>query len=488
MEVGTPASPGNDVIRSRDTDSPSGQAALHLYPNPTDPAVTVRDPEEPALGFGKVLANGAFLRLWLAQICAQVAQNTVFASMLAQIQYLTGSSTNVAFVIASGLLPQVLFSSLAGVMVDRAGKRAILLASNLLRVGCVLVYLGFQNTPAMLFAMVFLAQVIGQFFAPAEAATIPILVPRAGLMAATSLFNISFTVAQVVPFGLGLLLLSLIGLTRLLLVVIALFGIAALLVASLPARVAARPPRRVDAATLRRDLAHMWMEAADGVRFIARDGALRLALLQINITPTILFLFGVLGAGYVQRVIHLRPDNLYVLLVPAGIGLVIGSWALGQFGDAVRKERLIQGGLFGLAAAVAAMGILPPVVATLHARTHLIPAQPYDALTYPAMAIAVVVGLAMALTTVPTQAIVFERTAPEMRGRVLATQQWLGGAVPLVPLLIVGPLVDVIGVEKVLVAVALLVAAVAWYSVRATRQHRADARTATLYQAYFSHT
>lgn len=423
-------------------------------------------------GYRAVLANGAFFRLWLAQICAQLAQNTVFASMLAQIQYLTGSSTNVVFVIASGLLPQVLLSGLAGVLVDRISKRAVLVGSNVARLGCVAVYLGMQNTVWALFAIVFLSQAIGQFFAPAEAAAIPILVRRSGLMAATSLFNISFTVAQVIPFGLGLLLLSFIGLTWLLMLVLVLFTIAAVLVRTLPPATASRPRLRANGPTVREAARHLWDEAVEGVHFIAQDSALRLALVQINITPTILFLFGVLGVDYVQRVIHLRPDNLYVLFVPAGAGLIAGSWALGQFGARLRKERLVQGGLFLLALAVVAMGVLPPVVAALHAGDAAIPVRPYDALTYPAMAIALVVGVAMALTTVPTQTIVFEHAAPEMRGRVLGMQQWLGGAVPLLPLLLIGPLVDIIGVAKVLILIGILVALAAWYSIHADAYHR----------------
>ena len=418
-------------------------------------------------GYRWVAGNGPFARLWTAQILSQMAQNTVFASMLAQIQQITGSSTNVVFVIASGLLPQVLLSGVAGVLVDRSSKLAVLLASNLLRIGCVLGYLGFQNTPWVLYAMVFLSQAIGQFFAPAEAATIPLLVGRRQLMAATSLFNISFSIAQVIPFGLGLLLLSFIGLSRLLWLVIILFALAAALVATLPARTAARPSRAQNTTGIGEAVRRVWGEAREGVRFIARDGSLRLALVQINITPTVLFLFGVLGANYVQRVIHLRPDNLYVLLAPAGLGLIAGSWALGQFCAGMRKERLVVAGLFALAAAVAAMGVLPPLIGAIHARTHLIPARPYQALTYPAMAIALLVGVAMAFSTVPTQAIVFERAAPDMRGRVLAMQQWLGGAVPLLPLLVVGPLVDTIGIEAVLVGVGAAVGLAAWYSMRA---------------------
>ena len=134
----------------------------------------------------------------------------------------------------------------------------------------------------------------------------------------------------------------------------------------------------------------------------------------------------------------------------------------------------------------------------MHHRLGVLPARPYQALTYPAMAIALVVGLAMALTTVPTQTIVFERAAPEVRGRVLAMQQLLGGAVPLVPLLIIGPLSDALGVSAVLVLMGCAILAAAWCGTRGTRAAPGVAvagapagRLGTaggLSQAYFSHT
>ena len=167
----------------------------------SDPVTDAAPDRAAAEGFRAALSSRAFVRLWLGQICAQVAQNTVFASMLAQIQLITGSSTNVVAVIASGILPQVLLSSLAGVVVDRANVRAVLVGSNLLRVLCVLGYLAWQDTPWVLYLAIFLAQSVGMFFAPAEAAAIPILVRRGGLLGAASLFNLSFTLAQVVPFG-----------------------------------------------------------------------------------------------------------------------------------------------------------------------------------------------------------------------------------------------------------------------------------------------
>ena len=65
-----------------------------------------------------------------------------------------------------------------------------------------------------------------------------------------------------------------------------------------------------------------------------------------------------------------------------------------------------------------------------------------------------------------------------MRGRVLAMQQWLGGAVPLAPLLVVGPLVDTIGVGTVLSGIGLVILLAGWYSVQVTARQRVQ-RAAT---------
>jgi hypothetical protein len=73
------------------------------------------------------------------------------------------------------------------------------------------------------------------------------------------------------------------------------------------------------------------------------------------------------------------------------------------------------------------------------------------------MLIAAGIGLALALVTIPAQTLVLERTTEEVRGRVLAVQQIIGGVIPIVPLLIVAPLADLIGTATVLTGLGFII-------------------------------
>src|SRR5207253_343588 len=108
------------------------------------------------------------------------------------------------------IIPSVVFGVLAGVYVDRWDKRTVLIATNVIR-GCIAFgYAGFDlagSLPLSLLLVInFLFSTVGQFFAPAETAMIPTVVPRQRLLQANSLFHLTFTASPLV----GLVLLGLV--------------------------------------------------------------------------------------------------------------------------------------------------------------------------------------------------------------------------------------------------------------------------------------
>src|SRR4030067_3299617 len=157
----------------------------------------------PERGFGGVLANRHFLYLWVAQALSMVVQNGIHLTQLVLVEQLTKSSAQMGAVILSFSLPAVLLSAGAGIVVDRFSKKDILVASNVLRVLTVIAYILFLRTTdgALLlfsiYALTFINSAIGQFFSPAEAAMIPLLVNRDQLLPANSLFNLTFTAPKV---------------------------------------------------------------------------------------------------------------------------------------------------------------------------------------------------------------------------------------------------------------------------------------------------
>jgi len=70
------------------------------------------------------------------------------------------------------------------------------------------------------------------------------------------------------------------------------------------------------------------------------------------------------------------------------------------------------------------------------------------------MLFAAPMGFFYALLNAPAQTVLHERAPPEMRGRIFATQVVSANFVSLLPLLVVGAIIDFVGITAVLVGVA----------------------------------
>ena len=114
----------------------------------------------------------------------------------------TQSNTAVSPLILTFLVPAVLFSAVAGVYVDRIDRRLILIVTNVLRgVAFVALFLVGDNL-ALILLLNIVVSTVTVFFAPAEAAMIPVLVPRHQLLAANGLFTLTLNAAFALGFAL----------------------------------------------------------------------------------------------------------------------------------------------------------------------------------------------------------------------------------------------------------------------------------------------
>ena len=140
--------------------------------------------------FAAVVKNRDFFVLWMAQIVSQTAQNGIHFVQIVLIETLTRSTAHMAVMILSFSLPAVILSSVAGIAVDRLSNKWVMMASNAIRVLTVATYilvldrLGGWSLLLVIYGVTFISSAIGQFFAPAEATTIPLLVGEERLLTA----------------------------------------------------------------------------------------------------------------------------------------------------------------------------------------------------------------------------------------------------------------------------------------------------------------
>lgn len=410
-------------------------------------------------GFLGVLRNRDFLSLWLAQVTSQTAQNTLWFTLILMVGAMTHQSTlGVGLTIILVQIPTVLFSSVSGVFVDRVSRRDILLGTNLIRVVGVLLYLILQHSLIGLYAVTFLVAVISQPFAPAEGSTIPLVVGEQQLIAANSLFQSTFMASQAVGFALAPIAIALLGIRNTLLVLTALFAVAAVSLIPLP------EVTRVHASdrpfSVEDFISRIWHDLREALHFIVDDRPLAVALIQISLAPTLLLVLAAVGQDFVTNTLHLGQTStgLFFLLAPAGLGLGLGIGILGRWGTNLRKERLVLVSLIALGITVIGLAAVPLEASfwqSLHNAGLPIPAG--VGFTVTMFPITVLMGLEVAFINAPAQTIIQERANPSIRGRVLAMQQTLTAGLAIPPLILVAGAAAIIGTPATLTLAGLAI-------------------------------
>lgn len=158
------------------------------------------------MNYSDILKIRAFRDLWLGQAISQLGDAFYYVVFMFMVKKVTGSDEMVGYVAALEFLPYLLLGPYTGVLADRIDRRRIMLWSDLVSGGALLVFAGIllvQATPPawLLLTMAFLLSSFRCFFMPAKSAAIPALVPEDKLLVANSL---SMTTQNMMPLiGLG---------------------------------------------------------------------------------------------------------------------------------------------------------------------------------------------------------------------------------------------------------------------------------------------
>ncbi len=427
---------------------------------------------EPNRGFRPVLTNPHFRALWMAQLLCQTSQHAIHFVQLVLIEQLTGSAVHLGITILAFSLPGVIFSPVAGVVVDRFPKKYILVASNLIRVAFAISYVLVLNTLSgtwellAIYAITFLTATLAQFFSPAEAATIPLLVGEDRLLAANSLFTLTMVISQV----LGLLILGpvLVSLARVqggFLIIAALYLGAATLVSTLPKD---RPGLLMATAGAARWRA-LWTDFREGLRFISGQPRLQSAMVHLVTITTLVMVMAMLAPGYAARVLGMAPQNAVIVFAPAGAGMLAASMVAGRWGHLLRRFRMGHIGAFLVGASFGALGwlsldyqrLLQPIL-------HVYPGATFS-LTTGTMIIGFLLGLFMSSVNILAQTTLQRESPASIRGRVFSVQFMLNNLIGIPPMLMLGGLADVLGIPRVLIIVSAATILLAVFSVLIAR-------------------
>ena len=410
-----------------------------------------------------VFRNAGFLRLWLSQAATQIGGNMVLYGLTVIVVKSTGSKTAVSLLILTFLVPAVIFSAVAGVYVDRIERRTILVATNILRgLAFVALYLAGANL-ALILVLNVLVSTVTVFFAPAEAAMIPQprrsapaagrerdlhVDPERGLRARVRPARAARREHRVpggrdpgrgraVLPGRGLLLHAADG----------------------------APPPNEDVHGLGVTEAELAMgstfsQLREGLAFIRSNRSIGWSLLYLGITASLVGVLGVLGPDFAQgRRWAWPPKDFAVVVLPLGFGIVTGILLLNAYGQYLPRRRVIEGGLIALggpARSVVGLGAHQPVPPAADGPGGF-DLSGITSLLAVVVVIALGAGIAYAFVAIPSQTQLQEDLPEDVRGRVFGVLNMLVSVASFLPIIIVGPIADLVGTTLVLIAVAVVV-------------------------------
>jgi DHA3 family macrolide efflux protein-like MFS transporter len=279
--------------------------------------------------------TATFVAVWLGQVCSLVGSTLTGFALSVWVYRNTGSVTQFSVVILFTMLPGILVSPLAGTLIDRFDRRALMILSNvwsaLWTAGVALL---FAFGTLHLWHVCALAAAIsasGALLSPAFTASVSQVVPKRHLGRASGMMQFGEAAAQTLAPLFGGFLVLTINISGVLLidVITYAFAVATLLFIRLPRATPAAAPAG-EGGLLR--------EAASGWRYIVGRRGLFWLLLFFAATNFTVSLGNVL---LTPLVLSFADAAVYGTVASAlGAGLIVGSVLMGVWGG---PRRRVQG-------------------------------------------------------------------------------------------------------------------------------------------------
>jgi DHA3 family macrolide efflux protein-like MFS transporter len=369
----------------------------------------------------KLLSNNMFVFavIWLGQTVSQIGSGLTGFALGVWVYQTTGSALQFALIALFAVLPRIVLSPLAGLLVDRWNRRwAMIVGDSGAGAGTLLIAVLFFSGHLEIWH-IYLATALSAAFStlqwPAYAAITPQLVSKEDLGRANGMIQLGRGASEIMAPMLAGMLVLVIGMQGIIMIDVATFAFAVLTLLVIRLPQTRTPTEKLTGEPF-------WQELASGWRYLqARPGLMGLLLFLAVIS----FVWAMLGAVLTPMMLTFAtPDKLGMIISVAGVGYLSGSLIMGGWGG---PKRLIMGVLgFELlsAASFVLMGMRPSVglVALGAFVAHL--------------------GIAMGLSC--NQALWQRKVAPRVQGRVFAAQQMITQAAAPLGYIVAGFLADAV--------------------------------------------
>jgi MFS transporter, DHA3 family, macrolide efflux protein len=288
--------------------------------------------------FIKILKNRNFFCLWLSQVVSQFGDRLNQMALIGLIyQRAPGSAFELAKLMSFTIIPVFLIGPVAGVYVDRWDRRRTLFICDFLKFFLVLSLPFFflhLHSMAPTYIVVFLVFCLSRFYVPAKMSIIPDLVPAEDLLLANSLANITGMIAAMLGFGLGGILVAMLGVKRGLYVNAFTFLVSATLIFFITklAQIKKEDLLAVSKELLEVIRKSVVEEIKESIVYLFNHKEIRFIVNMLFILWSALGAVYVIIIVFVQEALQTVTKELGLLAMFLGAGLFIGSLIYGRFG------------------------------------------------------------------------------------------------------------------------------------------------------------
>src|SRR5215510_2815189 len=385
-----------------------------------------------------------FRRLWLAQFVSIFGDFLALFGVISLITFrLHGTAVQVTAVTLAYVLPMAIVAPPAGVLVDHWNVKRVMIASDLIRAALVLL-LVFVTDVRQICAIFAALSTVASFSAPAQSVTLRTLVPKEGLMAANALMSQAFyTVRLLSPALAGALVTWLTEKSCFYLDSASFFFSAAMLSTLLIVRPTHDREKTLKALT---------NDFVAGNRFIFTHRGLAFVFIAMAMAMFVLSSFSPLISIYIRDTLSAGSFWFGIISSTVGVGLIVGTQLLNRLARNMEKHFVVLAGLLGLGVGAALLGLFRDI--------------PMAAVSTFTM------GFAVAFVLVPAQTLSQQETPHEMMGRVSSSFISLISLAQVLGLLLSGYLAQMLGIRRLFIAsagVLALLAAAGFLMVRDRR-------------------
>lgn len=393
-----------------------------------------------------IFRNTQFLKLWGNQVLLQIAFNMSNFTALLLIDHLTGSRFALALFYAAMTLPAFLVGIFAGAIVDLTERKRLMLTTDALMAGLFTAFALMTGNFLAILAIALAASAVSQFFIPAEAATIPLVVRGHELSKANALFLFTELGSVLVGYAIAGPFIQTFGGVSGGGATVA-FGLAAALTAlgfllRLSLRdIKVEKPEVLEKRVFRRTvfLAH------EALHEVAHDRALLIPIVLLTAMEFNVGMLAILFISYVREYLHVpTTSSSYFLILPVIIGLSIGLFLMNK----LQKTRgyVVFLGALSFALAVTFIGLSAKILGPVP-----------DVYLLRALTIlgSIITGIAAVFIQVNAQTSLQESTRRSMLGRTFSLAAVASAAVAPVPILLVSIITEKVDVTIVFIILGL---------------------------------